>query len=431
MGVNLRSWVKHWPWRKGLTPLALVPDYEKVHLDWVTNQWNFNVPGYNSEAFFDDFADIPSAFSGSWYDRYPRACTEGFYSHFVKKKKSPGKLLVGIWLHGEDFSPTFAGDVDFGPEASLDFNAIRLKWFDHWLKDIHTNILDEPQIRIFRMGGGDGKKNADGRMMHGGEWKYAYEWPLPETVFSKYYMHNDGSLSTDPPTDGSSSTTYQFDPNNPVPTIGGTSTALREFSPDGTGRRIWCPGAQNQIEMEGVVGCKPPYLPLWTRPDILVFSTPPLQEKVEVTGPITVKLWASSSCVDTDFTAKLFDIHPPNMDYPLGYHMNLTGGGIVRARFRKCEFVGARERNSKEIEELLKPGDIYEFTIIPYPTSNLFVVGHRICLYISSSNYPEFDVNPNTGEPVGQQRMKKVAENTIYHEALHPSHVILPIIPKT
>jgi putative CocE/NonD family hydrolase len=267
------------------------------------------------------------------------------------------------------------------------------------------------------MGGGDGSKTKDGHMMHGGEWKYAKEWPLPETVFTKYYMHGDGGLITEPPTEESSSTTYQSDPDNPVPTIGSTNSSgiLRGKEGLTTSR-----GAQNQVEMENIVGCKPPYLPLWTRPDVLVFSTPPLQEEVEVTGPITVKLLASSSCVDTDFTNRLIDIYPPSMDYPLGYHMNLTaGGGIIRARYR----------DSLEKEELMEPGEIYEFTINPKPTSNLFAVGHRICIYIASSCYPEFDVNPNTGEPVGRHRMKKVAENTIYHDAEHPSHVVLPIIP--
>lgn len=419
---KMSEWITRWPWRKGETPLALVPDYEQAYLDRVSNanssDYPWMEPGYNSEAHFDDFADIPSVFSSSWLERYPRAVLEGFFSHFVKMKKSPCIAVVGTWLHGEDLSSTFSGDVDFGPAASFDLNAMRLKWFDHWLKGIRTDILDKSPIWIFRMGGGSGRKNKDGRMMHGGEWKYAKEWPLAGTAFTKYYLHGEGSLSTDRPTVESSSTTYQFDPDNPVPTLGGTSTVINDILSDGSRITLQSVGAQDQIEREGVLGCKPPYLPLRTRPDVLLFSTPPLRQAMEVTGPITVNLWASSSCVDTDFAARLIDIHPPNEDYPMGYHMNLTGGGIIRARYR----------DSLEKAELLEPGRIYEFTIIPYPTSNLFTVGHQISLYISSSNYPEFDVNPNTGEPLGKHRMKKVAENTIYHDAEHPSHIMLPIV---
>ncbi len=147
--------------------------------------------------------------------------------------------------------------------------------------------------------------------------------------------------------------------------------------------------------------------------------TAPLTEDVEVTGPIDVKLWASSSALDMDFTAKLIDVHPPSTDFPNGIDMNLEDG-IIRARFR----------NSLEKQELMKPGTIYEFTIQLYPTSNVFKAGHRIRLDISSSNFPRFDVNPNTGEPLNNYRRMVTATSTIYHDSVHPSHVILPIIPK-
>jgi putative CocE/NonD family hydrolase len=160
-------------------------------------------------------------------------------------------------------------------------------------------------------------------------------------------------------------------------------------------------------------------LPLSARRDVLVFQTPPLERDLEVTGPIDVKLWASSSAPDTDFTAKLIDVHPPSPDFPAGIDMHL-GDGIIRARFR----------NSLERQELMKPGTIYEFTIQLYPTSNVFRAGHRIRLDISSSNFPRFDVNPNTGEPLNAHRRLAIATNTIYHDAAHPSHVILPVIPR-
>jgi uncharacterized protein len=132
-----------------------------------------------------------------------------------------------------------------------------------------------------------------------------------------------------------------------------------------------------------------------------------------------VKLYASSTAPDTDFTVKLVDVYPPSQDFPSGFEMNITDG-IIRARFR----------NSPEKEELMQPGDVYEFTIEPYGTANVFKKGHRIRIDVSSSNFPRFDVNPNTGEPLGMNRRKVKAANSIHHDASYPSHVILPIIPK-
>ena len=153
--------------------------------------------------------------------------------------------------------------------------------------------------------------------------------------------------------------------------------------------------------------------------NVLVFMTPPLVEDTEVTGPIDVKLWASSSALDTDFTAKLIDVHPPSTDFPAGIDMNLEDG-IIRARFR----------DSLERQELMRPDMIYEFTVQLYPTANLFKAGHRIRLDISSSNFPRFDVNPNTGESLNAHRSMVTATNTIFHDSAHPSHVLLPIIPR-
>jgi putative CocE/NonD family hydrolase len=177
-------------------------------------------------------------------------------------------------------------------------------------------------------------------------------------------------------------------------------------------------GAWDQKCGDHIWNCKDA-LPLSARRDVLVFMTPPLAEDVEVTGPIDVQLWASSSAVDTDFTAKLIDVHPPSPDFPEGIDMNMEDG-IIRARFR----------NSLEKQEMMKPGEVYEFTLQLYPTSNVFKAGHRIRLDISSSNFPRFDVNPNTGEPLNAHRRMAVAINTIYHDSAHASNVILPVIPR-
>ena len=216
-----------------------------------------------------------------------------------------------------------------------------------------------------------------------------------------------------------------------MPTIGGNFSSLNYIKPPPPNiidpyliptqlrsEPITPAGGFDQRESSLFFGCKPPYLPLASRPDVLVFQTSPLEKDTEVTGPIVVKLWVSSSASDTDFTAKLIDVCPPNDDYPQGYALNLADS-ILRARYR----------NSREHGELMNPGEAYELTITLYPTCNLFKKSHRIRLDIASSNFPRFDVNPNTGEPIGLNRRTLVAENTIYHDKSHPSHVVLPIIP--
>ena len=183
-------------------------------------------------------------------------------------------------------------------------------------------------------------------------------------------------------------------------------------------RSIVLDGAAHQKEAPGIVGARPPYPTLSSRADVLVFQTDPLAEDVEVTGPLSVNLWISSTAVDTDFTAKLIDVYPSSEDYPCGYHMNLVDS-IIRARYR----------NGWEKPEMMEPGKVYSVTIDLPPTSNLFVRGHRIRVDVSSSNFPRFDVNPNTGEPVGRHTHSVVARNTVYMDRERPSHIVLPIIP--
>ena len=230
-----------------------------------------------------------------------------------------------------------------------------------------------------------------------------------------YYFHSDGTLSTKSPDTSVLPTIYTYDPDHPVPTIGGS------FSPQ---RPLTDSGAFDQREVEykgdpskGFYGSSAPYLPLKARHDVVVFQTEPLAKDVTVVGPIVVKLFASSTAVDTDFTAKLVDVYPMSKDYPSGYEMNITDG-ILRARYR----------NSPERQEFMKPGEIYELVIEPFPTANVFKKGHRISIDISSSNFPRFDVNSNTGEPLGLERRKVKADQSIYHDSLHPSYVVLPIL---
>jgi putative CocE/NonD family hydrolase len=246
-------------------------------------------------------------------------------------------------------------------------------------------------------------------MVHGGYWRTSPSWPLPDTRFTNYYFHADGSLATASAGAGDAPHKYTYDPKQPVPTVGGSFSGTADLSPA---------GAFDQRESPRFFGSTPPYQPLKARSDVLVFQTRPLDQDTEVIGPVLVKLFASSSTTDTDFTAKVVDVYPPSADYPDGFDMNVTDG-IVRARYR----------NALDRAEMLKPGTIYELTIEPFPTANVFKKGHRIRVDISSSNFPRFDVNPNTGEPVGLNRRSQQTENTVYHDAAHPSAVVLPIAP--
>jgi len=196
---------------------------------------------------------------------------------------------------------------------------------------------------------------------------------------------------------------------------------LADPSYAGRGERtadVMRPGGFDQREAPGFHGCRPPYLPLGSRPDVLVFQTEPVREPTEVTGPIEVVLWVATSAVDTDFTAKLIDVYPPSAWYPQGYALNLTDS-IARLRYR----------NGRERGELATPGVPMQVTLTLYPTSNRFMPGHRIRLDVSSSNFPRFDVNPNTGEAIGRERRRVVADNTVFHERGRESRVALPIIP--
>jgi putative CocE/NonD family hydrolase len=310
---------------------------------------------------------------------------------------------------------TYAGDVDFGAAATLDGNlapdflALRLRWFDCWLKGIKNGVAEEPAVRIFVMGGGTGRRNAQGRMEHGGRWRAERDWPLPDLKLTPYYLHAGGRLAAEKPRPGNERITYDFDPHHPVPSAGGTITS---------GEPVMRGGAYDQREGPRFFGSREPYVPFAARPDVLVFETVPLAQDLEVTGPIAAKLWVSSDRVDTDFTIKLIDVYPPNEDYPEGFAMNVTDG-ILRVRYR----------DSWEHPQLLNPDEVVAVTVEAFPTSNLFKRGHRIRLDVSSSNFPHFDVNPNTGAPEGTGLDAQIARNSVYLNQDLPSHVILPIVP--
>jgi putative CocE/NonD family hydrolase len=325
----------------------------------------------------------------------------------AQDEEEPQKIYLGPWTRQADTQ--LLGEAEFGPEAALDFNGIRLRWFEKWLKGANNGIDRESPVRVFVMGGGDGHKTPEGRIFVGGAWRDEQEWPLARTKYTPYYLHERGVLSPEKPGAVARPVTYTFDPRDPVPTLGGN------VSSEGT---LMLRGAVDQHCRADFWLCKDSK-PMSARNDVLVFQTPPLDRDIEITGRLIVKLWASSGARDTDFTAKLVDVYPPSRDFPAGVALNI-GDSIVRGRYR----MGLGKA------ELLVPGQAYQFTIEMYPTSLVFKKGHRIRLDISSSNFPRFDVNPNTGEPLNNNRRWKIAENTVYLDAARPSHIVLPVIPR-
>ncbi|MDP2871650.1 MAG: CocE/NonD family hydrolase [Bacillota bacterium] len=420
------DWIGLWPVRPGMSPLALVPSYERALLDFMTrgdyDEWWLN-PALSLEPYYDRYADVPAHFLGSWYDPYARAVTDNYVA-LAARKRGPVRLIMGPWVHGvAALGWTHAGDVDFGPDAAIEYDRLRLAWFDRWLKGREDAWRDQVQeqvaapVRIFVMGGGTGRRNADGRLDHGGRWRDEQAWPLAGAVETRLYMHASGELSADPPApadlgepgaqpDPAAATSYTFDSRDPQP------SAYDPREPEAL-----FPRGGFDLRARPTSGETGPGVPLGNRHDVLVFATEPLAREVEVTGSAVVELFASSTGLDTDFTARLVDWCPPNEDYPEGYALELCQT-IQRARYR----------DSREQATLLEPGTIYRFRLTLPPTSNLFARGHRIRVDISSSDFPRFDVNPNTGEPLGRHRRMAVVTNSVYHDAEHPSAVVLPVV---
>lgn len=410
----LPKWLVHQPLRQGASPLRLTPDYEQWFFDMLTradydDYWK--TPDLCIEEYIDDYPDIPLLLETSWYGHHITA-TLWKYEQLKKRHKTPKKLVIGTWLHGGDmFQQSWAGDVEFGADAALeDNNGLRLRWFDQYMKGMATGLEDEAPVRLFVMGGGSGRRDGNGRLIHGGRWRDEQAWPIARTQPTTLYLGPESALWPAPAPEATAPVTYHFDPADPVPTVGGNYTNY--------GTTGFLEGGGFDQQSGTMSGDNSPRIPLAARPDVVVFRTPPLEEGVEVTGVVSCRLWVASSAVDTDFTVKLIDEYLPNDDYPNGYALNL-GDTILRMRYR-----GGFEK-----PEMMAPGQVYEIELKLQATSNFFAPGHRIRLDVSSSNFPHYDVNPNTGEPLGLNRGRQVARQTLFIDAKRPSQVVLPVIP--
>jgi len=383
-GVDLENW----DWDKAYRHLPLstwddVVGFEVPFLrDWVAHPTPDSYWAQMSVVDRLDGVRVPNITLSGWFDIFVQQGLDHVTTVMKTSRSDVARrnqhLIIGPWGHGPNW---FVGEVDFGSNAGLDVEGLQNRWFDHWLKGEDTDVEQLPPYRIFVMG-----RN---------EWRDEQEWPLERTQYTSYYLHSggsanslngDGTLSTVKP-DEEPADSYVYDPDNPVPTNGGCLLFGEDFGP------------QDQTEVE-------------KREDVLVFTSDVLDEELEVTGPVKVVLYAASSAPDTDWTAKLVDV------FPDGRPFNFCDG-IIRARYRE----------SADNPTLIEPGKVYRYEIDLWATSNVFLPGHRIRVEISSSNFPRFDRNPNTGHEFGADAELQKATQTVYHDAQRPSHILLPLIP--
>ena len=329
---------------------------------------------------------VPALNIGGWYDVFLAGTIENFTGMRVNGGSEVARNGQQLVIRPYDHMPwlTKIGDVEFGSAAANKTNEQMVRWFDYWLKGKSNGVDKDPKVRVFVMGANT--------------WREAENWPVPDTRFTAYFLHSlgqanslygNGSLSTQQPNSDEPPDHFVYDPADPVPSRGGHSCCTAAAVPQG-------PHDQGNVEK---------------RADVLVYSTPALTEPMEVTGPIKVTLHAASSAVDTDWTIKLVDV------FPDGRAINVSNG-ILRAS----------TRNSLERREPIEPGKVYAYSFKSSATSNLFDVGHQIRVEISSSNFPHYDRNLNTGHPVGSDTEMVVARQTVHHSATYPSQILLPVM---
>jgi len=365
---------------------ALAPYYD----DWV------NHPTYDDFwANLDvstryDALNVAALNVGGWYDIFQKGTIDNFTGMHAKAPRAVRErqhLVLGPWNHGGMVRGNPIGAYDFGMRSTggvIDADGVQLRWFDRWLRGIENGVDGESPVRLFVMGTN--------------QWRDEGEWPLARTDWQEWFLHSggkanslngDGALSRESPA-SEPPDAYVYNPRNPVPTMGGGLCCNAVVSQG---------GAYDQRSVEA-------------REDVLVYTTTTLEQQVEVTGPVKLILCASSSAPDTDWTAKLVDVSP------CGYARNLTDG-ILRARYR----------NSMREGTPITPGAVIEYEIDLWSTSNTFLPGHAIRLEVSSSNFPRFDRNPNTGELPGRSAEMASALQTVFHASEYPSRLILPVIP--
>ena len=367
------------------TMQQLVGRRAKFYDDWLANpDYNDYWKPLNVEEMFAKIS-VPVHTFGGWFDIFSQGTLRGYVGLSQKgateRVRRGSHIVIGAWGHG---SSQKTGDIDFGAAAHVNEHALQLRWYDYWMRGIDNGLATEPPVKLFLMG-----RN---------EWVFENEYPLARTDYRPLYFASNGNANTDrgdgrltwnKPSGSSAADRFRYDPNDPVPSLGGNNCC-------GTPTPA---GPRDQRPIEG-------------RRDILIYTSDPLEQELEVTGPVKVVLHASSDAVDTDFVAKLVDVYPDGTSYNMAE-------GIVRARYRDTVAAPAP----------LTPGRVYRFDIDLVGTSVAFQKGHRIRVHVTSSHFPQFDRNPNTGARFGTTKEVRVAEQTVFHDAERPSHIVLPVIP--
>lgn len=370
---EMESWHRHLP-LKAFPPLEGLADWYFEGLDHPEDgdYWRPT----DLSAMYPE-VDVPVLHWNGWFDY----CLEGTLNSFQgmrahgrsERCRKGQRLVIGPWTH----VGTTGEEIDFGAEAVLDESAYRLKWYDHWLKGMDTGIMDGPPVRLFLMGAN--------------RWVEMEDWPPGEVVYRPVYFHegtgrseaslNNGRLAFQPPGADEQPDSFPYDPQDPVPSV-------RTFEDS---------GPKDFRSIEG---------------RLLTYTSDVLEGDLTVTGPLKAVLYGSSSAVDTDWVVRLCDM------WPDGRSMWVCDG-ILRARYR----------DSFEREELLVPGQVYRFEVDMCATAQVFRAGHRLRVQVTSSDFPWYDRNLNTGGPFGEETRGHVATNTVFHDAMHPSHIVLPVMP--
>jgi uncharacterized protein len=361
---------------------------------------------FDIEAKHDRFR-APAFHLTGWYDTLLTGTLRNYMGLRARAANETARryqrLIVGPWTHARPtLNSTKVGDVDYGPNAGFSAQQAYEKWFDYWLRGLHGPAAGLRAQSALRPGLAEASRRREAGahdsvvrifVMGENKWRDEPDWPLARAKPTAFYLHSnggansvagDGTLNMTAPGEETADR-YTYDPWDPVPT--GTAGGYSRM-----------PSDQRPIE---------------ARRDVLVYTTEPLDRDVEVTGPLSLTMWIASSARDTDFTAKLVDVHPDGTARALN-------DGILRARYRR----------SRSRPELLTPGEPTEITIDLGATSNVFLAGHRIRLDISSSNFPRFDRNPNTGRTFGEDTELLRATQTVFHDARRPSRLVLPVIPR-
>ena len=332
--------------------------------------------------------DVPIFQQGAWFDPYSGSHLRTFAAI---GDHVPSRVLMGPWSHEEDVE-TFHGDVDFGPSSVTVIRDHELAFYDRYLRDDGNGWDERAPLELFVMGSN--------------RWRGEDEWPLAGTEFVPWYLHSggrantlagDGRLDRDPPRAGEPADRFEYDPEDPVPTVGGVNSVLTMTQ-----------GAQTPV-LPGPRDQRP----LERRDDVLCYTSAPLERDLEVIGPLEMVLYAASSARDTDFVIRLSDVHPD------GRAIFVTEG-ILRGRYRNS--------HDGDSTELLEPGEAAEYRIRLYPTAITFLAGHRVRLDVTSSSFPRFSRNLNTGEDVGTGTRMEVARQTVLHSDRYPSHVVVPVV---